>query len=81
MKLNALKTVTATFFLAAGSGCCIPTAATITPLPLPDRPTLYHWPAGAIDVLSEEVAVGIKKNQIELIGWGTTMENVIKSTH
>jgi len=81
MRLSGSRLGIGILSLMAGSGCCIPTEVTIPELPLPVRPTLYHWPAGAIDILGEDVAIGIKTNQIKLIGWGESMEAVILTTH
>lgn len=80
MRLSVLRVGIGILFLTVGSGCGLVTVVS-DPLPLPDRPVLYHWPSGALECLAEPVAIGIKINQVKLVGWGETMERVIRATH
>lgn len=87
MRLRVLKLVSMTMILLAGSGCCIPTEATIPALPLDARPTLPQWKTiewvevdSRLCVTADDL-IKIKTRDKLLIGHCEKLEGVIKSTH
>lgn len=81
MRLGVLKLATGIVLVLAGSACCIPTEATIPPLPYPGRPTLTKWEPGALACLTEDAAIAVNVRLTQMEGYCGKLEDIILTTY